>query len=155
MQFRTIEIDFDVHKTIENARRGFYESPNGALRRLLKLPEPDPSPRTADATPRAKRPWRDHGVDLPHGTAIRMEYNRRIHEGRIVDGEWVVEGRRFDLPSGAASGVAATKKGKSPRLVGWKYWRVKRLGEDHWTLLDDLRPKGGIIFDGDGRDVEF
>ena len=55
-QFRTIEIDFDVHKTIENARRGFYESPNGALRRLLKLPEPDPSPRTADATPRLNVP---------------------------------------------------------------------------------------------------
>jgi hypothetical protein len=156
MQFRTIEIDFDVHRAIENARRGFHDSANDALRRLLKLPEPDGSPGPADATPQVKRPWRDDGVDLPHGTAVRMEYNRRIHEGQIVDGQWVVEGRRFDSPSGAASGVAVTKKGKSPRLDGWKYWRVKRPGEDHWEPLDDLRPKGRIILNGDGDGtVEF
>ena len=32
-----IAIDFEVHKTIENARRGFSETPNEALRRLLGI----------------------------------------------------------------------------------------------------------------------
>lgn len=36
-QFRSIEIDIDVHKTIELNRQGFSESPNDVLRRLLRI----------------------------------------------------------------------------------------------------------------------
>ena len=32
---RKIDIDFDVHKCIESARRSFEETPNDVLRRLL------------------------------------------------------------------------------------------------------------------------
>lgn len=140
--FRTIEIDFEVHKMIENERRGFEESPNGALRRLLSLPGTDASKtRITAATPHTMRDWSDQGVVLPHGSTIRMEYNRRIYEGEIVDGEWVIDGRKFASPSGAASGVGLTKKGKTTRLDGWNLWYAKLPGEDHWTLLDRLRLK--------------
>ena len=37
MTFRSIDIDFDVHKKIELERRSFMESPNDVLRRLLAL----------------------------------------------------------------------------------------------------------------------
>lgn len=35
--FRSIEIDLAVHKCLEAERRGFDETPNDVLRRLLKL----------------------------------------------------------------------------------------------------------------------
>ena len=70
-----------------------------------------------------------------------MSYKRRTYEGKIVDGSWVIGDRKFDSPSGAASGVAVTKKGKSTRLDGWIYWQVKLPGEDSWKSLESLRPK--------------
>jgi hypothetical protein len=142
-QFRNIEIDFDVHKLIENERRGFNESPNDALRRLLKLGErKSPPARGAPAPAPTKRSWSDKGVVLRHGTAIRMDYSGHTYQGHIVDGEWVIGDQKFDSPSGAASGVAVTKRGKTTRLDGWKYWHVKPPGENDWTPLDDLRHKG-------------
>ncbi len=140
--FRAIEVDFDVHRCIENERRGFDESPNDALRQLLRLGEPKFAPAMAPpSSPPSRASWSDRGITLPHGTPVRMRYNRRTYEGQIVDGSWVIEEQRFDSPSGAASGVAVTKKGKKTRLDGWIYWQVKLPGEDGWKLLDSLRPR--------------
>ncbi len=85
------------------------------------------------------RSWSDEGVTLTHGTPIRMRYNGRLHEGEIVDGKWIVDGKTFDSPSGAASGVAITKSGKHTRLDGWVYWEAKLPGEDKWTHILSLR----------------
>src|ERR1700728_3561228 len=113
----TIEIDFDVYKAIETERRGFDEPRNAALRRLLGLP---PAPEVALApVPRSLESWEDDGVTLPGGTKLRMAYSGRAHEGIIDKGTWLVEGRRFKSPSGAASAVARTKKGKTTKLDGW------------------------------------
>ena len=35
--FRSVDIDFDVHKCIELARESFAETPNAVLRRLLSI----------------------------------------------------------------------------------------------------------------------
>jgi SeqA protein N-terminal domain len=143
MAMRTIEIDFDIHKLIEAERRGFDEAPNDALRRLLKLPAKDFIPTVTlvlnDAD--GQRAWRGEGVTLSHGTKFRMEYGRpkRMYQGAIVDGEWVVNGEIFDSPSGAASGVAMTAKNSLTRLNGWILWEVQRPGESGWTLIDTLR----------------
>jgi hypothetical protein len=103
-QFRNIEIDSEVHQLIENERRGCNESPNDALRRLLKIGQPKLAPeRDAPASAPTKRSWSDKGVVLPHGTAIRMEYMGHIYQGYILDGEWVIGNQKFDSPSGAAS----------------------------------------------------
>lgn len=138
-ELRTVEIDIDIHKLIEAERRSFSEPPREVLRRLLKLP---PSPRSAE-TPKkagAHRSWSGEGVTLPHGTALRMRYNNRQHEGRVVDGKWIVDGKPFDSPSGAASGVAVTKKGRNTKLDGWIYWQVQMPGETMWTPIATLRP---------------
>jgi hypothetical protein len=133
--FRTIEIDFDIHKLIEANRRSFRDSANDVLRHLLKLGEPAPIETGA----RAGRPWTGEGATLPHGTIVRMSYNGRLHEGQIIDGKWVVEKETFDSPSGAASGVAVTRKGKRTKLDGWIYWKVKRPGDANWVELSNLR----------------
>ena len=44
-EYKSIEIDFDVHQIIELEKRDFFESENDVLRRLLKLDEKPPKPR--------------------------------------------------------------------------------------------------------------
>lgn len=137
---RTVEVDFDIHKLIEMERRGFEDSPNAALRRLLGLPDAN---EIGEAPMRhgEGRGWRSGEVHLPSGTELRMTYGGRTHVG-VVDGEsWAVEGKRYNSASGAASGVALTKAGKHPRLDGWMYWEAKFPGSLEWLRLSDLRAR--------------
>ena len=80
---RVVEIDFEIHQMIELEKRGFDESDNDALRRLLRLPEPQP---TSDNS----RSWSSHGVTLPHGTELRMNYGGQEHTGIVDNGKWLV-----------------------------------------------------------------
>lgn len=84
------------------------------------------------------------GVSLPHGTELRMEYNGRVHTGRIEDGRWMVEGRSFNSPSAAAGGGATTKNGKHPSLDGWIYWQARLPGEHDWIAIAELRRRAGM-----------
>lgn len=133
-QLSPIEIDFDVHKRIETERKSFTETPNEVLRRLLLI----------DSTPipsSTARGWSGKGVSLPHGSEIRMKYNGRMHSGVIQDGEWVVEGQKYKSPSGAAGGVARTKRGERTNLDGWNYWQFRRPGDSHWTPIIALKTR--------------
>lgn len=136
-EFRSVDIDFDVHKRIELARESFSETPNAVLRRLLGINGSSPVPHVIGAT--AKRAWSGKGVQLLHGTRLRMDYNGRTHEGEIVDGSWLVEGETYSSPSAAAGGAARTKGGKRTNLDGWIYWWVLIPGEDAWVKLSELR----------------
>ena len=140
-QLRTIEIDFDIHKLIEVERKSFDEPPHLALRRLLGLPPVSNEPPLSALEMPSGRPFVQDGVELPHGSPMRMEYNRgkQVIEGKIINGKLVVNGRTFDSLSGAASELAVTKKGEATKLNGWLYWRVKLPGETGWKLLSNLR----------------
>ncbi|MGQ0659455.1 hypothetical protein [Sphingosinicella sp.] len=137
---RTVEIDFDVHRMIENERRGFDEPPNTALRRLLNLPEAIAAPELT-ATTNSQRPWREGLVEIPHGAKARMKYQRgrQIFEGMFLDGHLVVDGREYSTLSSAASALARTRDGSVPSLNGWLYWEAMLPGENHWRRLRDLR----------------
>jgi hypothetical protein len=140
-QLRSIEIDFDIHKLIEAERKSFDEPPYVALRRLLGLP---PSPTemalaTLDVPP--SPPFREDGVEVPHGSRARMEYDRgkQLFEGRFLNGKLVVDGRTFDSLSGAASELAITRKGTRTKLNGWLYWSVQLPGQTEWMPMKDVR----------------
>lgn len=135
---RMIEVDFDVHRLIEMERRGFDESENTALRRLLKL---GPAAESQRAEVKPLRGWTKGGLTLPHGTELRMEYNGLLHLGRIVDGFWEVEGHRESSPSGAAGAVARTKDGGTVNINGKSYWQVRRPGDVDWTPYAALKKK--------------
>jgi hypothetical protein len=137
VEFRSIDIDFEVHKRIELARESFSETPNAVLRRLLGLDSSDAVQQFS--SPSAMRAWSGKGVQLPHGTRVRMDYNGRTHEGEIVDGSWQVEGGHYSSPSAAAGGVARTKDGKRTNLDGWIYWRALPPGEGEWLKLSEMR----------------
>jgi hypothetical protein len=148
-EFRTIEIDFQVHKRIEAERNSFAETPNAALRRLLQIrgEPPKATPPSSSNPASESRAWSGEGAILPHGTALRMDYNGRRHTGGIDNGAWIVEGKRFKSPSGAASGVAITKDGQHTRLDGWIYWYVKRPGDTDWIPIEQLRSKTILSID--------
>jgi len=136
-EFRTIEIDFDIHKLIEAERLSFSETPSEVLRRILGIGEAKPEIKN----PRSGKSWSAYGVILPHGTALRMTYNGVEHSGVIDDGMWLVDGEEYSSPSGAASAVAKTKRGKATRLDGWRYWHVKKPDSADWTELTALWTK--------------
>lgn len=220
-EFRSIEIDFDVHKVIELERRGFQESPNDVLRRLLKIESRQPSIDTVIGSNRGNlsdkvsesggqfskrtsrwhkhrgqkqrervtgikgldekypdgndsrqrggkkgrgnrgrldgdlslgiiehyednsgRSWWGKGVELPHGTELRMRYNGSMFTGVIHNGGWIVEGRAYESPSAAAGGVAFTSGGEKTSLNGWRYWDVKRPSDATWIPINRLRQFG-------------
>jgi hypothetical protein len=141
---RPIEIDFDIHKLIEAERRSFDEPVNDALRRLLNLPErPSSEALVFETAVHRSSPlsWKAEGVELPHGTKLRMTYGRPkvTYEGVIDNGAWKFGSRVYASPSGAASGLAVTAKGKKTRLNGWEAWEVQRPGDQGWVELEGLR----------------
>jgi len=139
--FRTIDIDIDVHKRIEIARESFSQTDNAVLRRLLNIDREMKPPETAPPE-QGGRPWSGKGVILPHGTQLRMEYNGRSHSGEIIDGQWHVEGGIYGSPSAAAVGVAKNKTGAPiSSLDGWLYWFAKMPGSPKWVLIRSLRKK--------------
>ncbi len=142
-EYRTIEVDFDVHKLIEGERKSFDDSANAALRRLLKLETKMPSRVGVEnkKSPQG-RAWSEGGLKLPHGTPVRMRYgrNNQLFQGEINEGRWMVNGQAFDSPSGAASELAVTKRGKKTKLNGWHYWEAKLPGTDEWVHIYKLRP---------------
>lgn len=142
-EFRTIDVDLEIHKIIEKERQTFSETPNVVLRRLLGLDV------AAKANTGGTRSWYGNGVELPHGTEVQMTYNGRLYRGVIRDGSWFVNGELFDSPSGAAGGVALTKSGKRTQLDGWIYWSVKIPGAKNWTSIADLRKKAFSAIDLD------
>lgn len=137
--YRDAKIDFDVHKAIEAAKRSFSESDNAALRRLLKIDADDAAPPKVNGHAGTGREWFGDGVALPHGTDVRMKYNGRLHTGQIDNGDWFVEGERYNSPSAAAGGVGRTKKGGKTSLDGWLYWEAKRPGDREWVPIKSLR----------------
>jgi len=146
MQLRSIDIDIDVNRHIENHRSSFGQTPNDILRRLFGLPAGEPESerkstgRAISASLSPTGDWSWKGVTLPAGTELRMTYNGRTHTGVVTGGTWQVAGATYTSPSSAADALARSREGKPVSLNGWTQWEVKKPGEKKWVVLDSLRP---------------
>ena len=140
MDLQRIDIDFDIHRKIENERRGFDEPPYMALRRLLGLPEKAVE-TPGDDSFREGVPFVEDGVSILHGSDARMRYLRgtQLYEGKFLDGMLVVGDKKYPTLSAAASDLARTKEGKKTSLNGWLYWEMRAPGTARWRMLKDLR----------------
>lgn len=127
-----IEISLELHKVIEQERRSFEETPNDILMRVIE------GVRNQPVTSEEGQDWSSFGVTLPHGTEVKMTYNGKTHTGRLINGTWHVEGKVFHSPSGAARGVARSKKGKPVSLDGWKYWHVRTPESEDFVAISSL-----------------
>lgn len=120
----------DAYETMALAEACFESMREPALPLDLSRPK---------APHRAKKAWSKDGVELPHGTRLRMSYNRKGYCGEVDNGEWLVNGKPFIDPSPAAKEVARTKTGEPAHVSGWKYWEARRPSDNNWIKIDDLR----------------
>lgn len=138
MDTRTIEIDFEVHKAIELARKSFAETDNAVLRGLLGIDAQQAGPVT---TVPVGRPWvgkgKSTGLTLPHGTELELDYNGQRFVGRVDNGALILDGRRFSSPSGAADELCRTKDGRRTSLNGKELIRVRLPNESEFALLKE------------------
>ena len=148
MQTRQLSIDFDIHRAIEKNRRGFEDTDNNVLRRLLGLGSP-PATAHPGNTGQAHsgievqqtngRSWRGKGVELPEGTELRLVHPNVHASGRIRHGEWNVEGEKFNTPSHAVCSIVSKTLGREISLNGWKHWDIKRPNDSRFIPINSLR----------------
>lgn len=139
----TIEIDLALHKAIEAERRSFSETANEILHRLILNPPEQSTNGLANKVPSTNaKAWSGGGVELPHGTKLRMSYNGCQHTAEIIDGRWFVDGDFYNAPSAASHAVARTKAGDPAHINGWDYWWALLPGQEKWRLMSTMRNLG-------------
>lgn len=150
---KTIEIDFDVHRAIEAERRGFHDTPNAVLRRMLQLGPAEPEAGFADAPMASLAPpehaWIRKGVELPQGTELRLSYAGVEARGQVAEGRLNFAGASYRSPSPAVASAVETARGDKVQVNGWKHMDARRPGDDRWIPLDELRMRDARRQDGD------
>lgn len=132
MNLTKIEIDVDVYKVIESNRINFTETANQILRRIFNL-ESDNTPKTEN------KYWESKGVKFPEGSFFRLIYNDQKIYGKVENGFFTVNHKKFNTFSEAASYYARTKENKPANLNGWAVWEVKRPQDKDWIIVKTLR----------------
>lgn len=138
MMTRTLNIDIDIHREIENARVSFEESSTTILRRLLGI---DGTSGDTSSAP-GQAPWigtgRSSGITLPHGTRLRLVYNDLNLEGSVDNGALVFDGKRYPTPSSVRP-LCKTRSGKPLQSLNGKSVISALLPETgKWTRLLDI-----------------
>jgi hypothetical protein len=136
-----IRIDIQVLQILESRRTAAAQTHNDILREMIGLPPFDETVfnNGADTTAEQSVGWSSKGVELPNGTKLRMSYNGQTYAGIIAQGAWHTGGASYHSPSGAASGVARSRRGTQVSMDGWRYWEAQKPGSDHWVRIDKLR----------------
>lgn len=127
----TIEVDFDVFKTITMRRASEEVTENDVLRQLLGLSSKR-EPTAPAARPEAGD-WITKGVRFPSGTEFRARYKGQTWLARVDGGALVMNGKAYDSPSAAA--VAITDM----PVNGWTFWECRLPGKPGWTMIKALR----------------
>jgi hypothetical protein len=138
-ELKTIEIDFDVHKKIEEARMSFADTPNDVLRRLLGLvpQKSTDSKQPAESSMRDSGGMQLDGIFLPAGTELRKRYKGILHSAHVESGSIVLNGKRFQSPSMA--GIEVT----GYNVNGYRFWEGRLPGSSQWRLLERIRHRAG------------
>ena len=134
----TLEVDFDVYKTVFARRANESVTENDVLRELLGLPptgqqlsqHTEQSVRPSNSSP---EDWVAKDVRFPVGTDFRATYKGRLHTARVQGGALIVDGKPYDSPSAAAAGVTGNA------VNGWRFWECRLPGKSAWQLIENLR----------------
>ncbi|MGC6328921.1 hypothetical protein [Rhizorhabdus sp. FW153] len=127
----TIEIDFEVYKELTVRRATEAMTYNDVIRGLLGL---DAGEEVVDAQVLPVGGLTVKGVFLPNGAQLRVTYKGQTYTAEIKDGAWIGgDGERRNTPSDAACAITGTN------VNGWRFWHVKRPGDNGWRVLDSLR----------------
>ena len=127
----TIEIDFDVFKELTILRTSEEITYNDVLRGLLGLAHIT-SQNISESTFNNKS-WICKGVTFPHNTEFRSFYKGQYCYGKVDNGFLVVNGKKFNSPSPAASEIT------NNLVNGWGFWECKFPGDNSWKIIKKLR----------------
>ena len=129
--YRTVSVDFDVHKALTARLQNATDTDNDVLRRLFDLPtEPCPKPRASESSGQS---WIAKGVIFPHNTEFRLKYKGKLYLARVEDGALVYDGQRYDSPSPAAIAIGGHS------MNGWLWWECRLPGSGSWVQITGLR----------------
>lgn len=143
MSLQPIDVDFEVFQKIQLARRGFDDTNNAALRRLLGFEAELTAPsEISNSKAKPVEGWASKGVQLPNGAKLRMTYKGKSFFGEVQSNRWHVLEQNFSSPSDAACAVAKVINGKHTSLNGWIYWQAQLPGSADWTSINTLRSDG-------------
>lgn len=138
----TIDIDFDVFKTLTSLRDSEATTYNDVVRELLVRLEylkPVTKPiAKPESTEPPTVPFTSKRITFPHGTEFRGHYKGQVYMARVENGAIVFDNksfndRRFSSFSGAA--VAITKH----PVDGWNFWECRIPGKASWRRCNELR----------------
>jgi predicted CopG family antitoxin len=128
----TVEIDFDVFKSLTNLRTGEEDSMNDVLRRMLRMPalkrENSRIPSHA-----ANGDMTTKGIRFPAGTEFRANHKGQEFLGRIADGQLVVAEKKFASLSRAAMDITGGP------INGWTFWECRIPGQSRWQTCKTIR----------------
>ncbi|WP_442498539.1 DUF2924 domain-containing protein [Methylobacter sp. sgz302048] len=151
-----IEIDFDVFKALTAKRANESVSYNDVLREILELdkptnetPKPPESPTSsskktavfiepsakANTSDKGGEDWKTSGVVFPHGTEFRTKYKGTRYSAKVDNGALVLNGKRFDSPSAAATSITNTS------VNGWIFWECRFPSKTYWEPISITRTK--------------
>ena len=144
----TIEIDFEVFKQLTMMRDTEEVTYNDVVRKLLNL---SPSREVESAIVAAAHhtepvrqvlqqrtlegpgAWVVKNIIFPSGTEFRASHKGKTILGRVELGALVVDGKRYESPSSAASAITGTS------VNGWIFWECKKPGSTSWQMIKTLR----------------
>ena len=125
---QTIQIDFNVYKALTLKRENEATSYNDVLRKLLNLPA-----KSKSEDKNLSQGWSAKGVFFPEGTEFRANYKADTYHARVENGEFVMDGKKFESPSQAAMHITKNS------VNGWIFWEAKIPGEQTYKLLKSFR----------------
>jgi hypothetical protein len=137
----TLEVDFDVYKSVFARRANESVTENDVLRELLGLPPKQlvagaataqvEQPRSREAS--SPEDWIVKNVRFPAGTDFRATHKGRTYTGRVQGGALGVDGKSYDSPSAAAVAITGNA------VNGWRFWECRIPGKSTWQLIEGLR----------------
>ena len=127
----SIEVDFDVFKTLTAMRPSEEVTENDVLRGMFHLPPKTSAPSSSNG--QAPGDWVAKGVRFPVGTEFRAKYKGETYLARVEGGALLFNGEAFDSPSKAAMAIT-----KSP-VNGWVFWECRLPGKSRWQMVKSLR----------------
>ena len=134
----TVEIDFDLFKTLTNLRATEEETLSDVIRKALRGSETGARVVYKGADGPAQIVWGAtfDGVLFPNGTLFQANYKGRTYRASIHNGVWQDEnGVARKSPSHAACAISGTN------VNGWRFWKAKRPEDQTFQLMDRLRPR--------------
>lgn len=131
---QTLDIDFEVFKSLTALRGSPADTYNDVLRRLLNLSPIEK--HTSVAEPTRGMAWVSKDVVFPDGTEFRATYKGQHVTARIARGRLRGAGDKI-----ANSLSHAARLVTQNSVDGWTFWEVKRPDDLRWQQAGTLRQK--------------